>query len=177
MRFLNTVAGSALALGLLTQSILPGWSDVIHFRDGQTFRGSLGRITGDIIEFKRQDAFPLFGNMETIERLRLTDRRDMVETRNQQKYFGEIIYVDKFKLELRTASGNMGITRLNIRNIVLGSPLEGPNSTFSSITPSDQKGMVPVSYQPKPGSTADTADRPSPESGADDSHDHLPMNP
>lgn len=108
-------------ISLLTPA---SWGDVLHFRDGQVLRGSVERVTGDLVEFRRQGKFSFFRNHEVIQRLRLSNRHDVVETRDKKKYFGEVVYVDSFNLELRTAEGGINIARLNIRDVVLGAPVE-----------------------------------------------------
>jgi hypothetical protein len=135
MRALKPTLFFSLMLGLLlgsipAQTLLPAWADVVHFSDGQVVRGKLNRVTGDLIDFKRRGEFFLLSNQEIIQRIRLTNRHDIVELRNSQKYFGEIVYVDKFKIELKTATGNLKINRLKVTNIILGSPSNTPTPDF-----------------------------------------------
>src|ERR1700744_4968817 len=112
-------------ISLLLSSLVPfnqAQADVIHLATGQTVRGKVGRVTGDIIGFQRDTGhFSFFTPEESIQRLRLTNRHDVVETRNQETVYGEILYVDRFRVELRTSSGTASIPRINIKNIVLGS--------------------------------------------------------
>ncbi len=160
MRILKT---SALSL-LLTLGIGFGSAssaDLVHFANGNNVRGKLERMTGDIIEFRRSKHF--FGSMDFFKRIQLTDRHDVVETHNGQKYFGEIIYMDDLTLEIQTASGNVSLSRLALTNVVLGSPLYTPNTP-----PMSQVSVQPQVAAPEPPNM-NNAEQPATISPTDDS--------
>ncbi|MGG2352430.1 hypothetical protein ACE4Z7_24855, partial [Salmonella enterica] len=85
-----------LTLALLCGLPARGFADLLHYHNGATAQGKVFRITGDIIEFKTRG----FGGKEYIKRLTLNNRNDIIETWGNKKYFGELIYIDKFKVEL-----------------------------------------------------------------------------
>jgi hypothetical protein len=129
------------ALGLFAALIIPAtaFADVLHFYDGQLLRGDVKRVTGDIIEFKQQG---MFGSRENIARLRLSNRHDIVETLTGTRHYGEIFYVDKFKIELKAASGMVHINRLKVKNIVMGTPMQQPElPNTPSAFPTQPLGM------------------------------------
>jgi hypothetical protein len=143
--------GQSVGLALMTALSMGFWAaslaDMVHFANGNNVRGKLDRMTGDIIEFRRSTKH-LFGNLDYCKRIQLTDRHDVVETRSGQKFFGEIIYVDGFMLEIQTASGAVRINRLTISNVVLGSPLQPPKGpAMNQVSP--QQGALP----PEPPTT------------------------
>jgi hypothetical protein len=123
-------------------SILPMscLADVLNFHNGKVVHGKLERLTGDIIEFK--EAGP-FGNRMHVARLKLTNRHDIVAVHGFKRYFGEILYLDRFKLELKTATGLVSLNRLKLSNIILGSPAEQPVSN------TDIMHMAPGANNPK----------------------------
>lgn len=116
-------------------------ADVVHFANGNSVRGKLDRVTGDIIEFRRSKHF--YGNLDYFKRIQVTDRHDVVETHDGQKYFGEIIYLDDFLLEIQTASGAVRINRMNLTSVVLGSPVQTPNVPAMNQLPTQQAGLPP----------------------------------
>src|SRR5690349_1479498 len=111
-------AGVKWVVSLLAALMIPGiaFADVVHFYNGKLLRGKLKRVTGDIIEFRQGD---LFGSTENIPRLKMSSRYDMVETLTGHKYYGEIFYMDKFKIDLKASSGLLQINRFRVKNIVL----------------------------------------------------------
>ncbi len=117
----------ALALVLLTASVPQSWADVMHFMNGKLVQGRLDRVTGDLIEFRENSNF---GSKMNIHRIQLTNRHDVVEVSRKKRYFGEIVYLDKFKLDLKTATGLVQLNRLRIRNVVIGSPADQPVSSL-----------------------------------------------
>lgn len=123
-----------LGIALLSMTALPlvSSADVIHLHEGKTVRCTIKRITGDIIEFNQGR----FATQESIQRIRLTNRHDIVETRDNKKFFGEVVYIDKFKIELSTPTGRKRINRLLVRNLVLGTPAELPVSHNAKPAPS-----------------------------------------
>ncbi|WP_373532614.1 hypothetical protein [Vampirovibrio sp.] len=112
-------------LALLAILPTPCWADLMHFENGKVVRGKLDRLTGDIIEFKEAG---LFGSKLHIARIQLSNRHDVVETLGNKRYFGEIVYLDRFKLELKTTTGMVNLNRLKLTNIVMGAPAEQPVS-------------------------------------------------
>lgn len=99
------------------------WADTAHLISGKVVTGKLDNVTGDVIEFRENNSF---GNKMGFYRIQLTNRHDIVETRGKRRYFGEVIYQDKFKLELKTANGNVRLNRLKITNVILGTPVTQP---------------------------------------------------
>lgn len=160
MRQLKGISRSGLMLVGLTLGVL--WSgvasaDTLHFLNGKIVRGKLDRVTGDIIEFREKSGY---GSKINIHRIELTNRRDVVETRGDKRYFGEIVYFDRFKLDIRTSTGLIKLNRLMITNVVVGTPAERPVSntdvmplapTAASTLKSD-KPMVhfPAGYESLP---------------------------
>jgi hypothetical protein len=136
---LRLILGLGLALcgGLCSAS----FADVVHFANGNTVQGKLDRLTGDIIEFRRSRHF--FGNLDYFKRIQLTDRHDVVETRDGQKYFGEIIYLDGFILEIQTAVGSVRLRRMDLAAVVLGSPAQTPNVPMMNQVPTGQSVTAP----------------------------------
>ncbi len=116
-----------LALLLLTSCIPQSWADVMHFMNGKLVQGKLDRVTGDIIEFREKSNF---GSKMNVHRIQLTNRHDVVETSRKKRYFGEIVYLDKFKLDLKTSTGLVKLNRLRIKNVVIGSPGDQPVSNL-----------------------------------------------
>src|SRR5689334_22531625 len=80
-------------LGLLLTANSLSLADIIHFYNGKSTRGKVFNVTGDIIEFR-----PSFSRLQTFQRLTLANRYDIVEMRNFQKFFGEVIYADGFSI-------------------------------------------------------------------------------
>jgi hypothetical protein len=138
-----------LALALLTVCAPQSWADVMHFMNGKLVQGKLDRVTGDIIEFREKSSL---GNKMNVHRIQLTNRHDVVETSRKKRYFGEIVYVDKFKLDLKTASGLVKLNRLKIRNVVIGSPADQPVSNLEVMplapqnNPPEMSGTPAASY-------------------------------
>jgi hypothetical protein len=117
---LGTLLGPALYNGAC--------ADIIHMYNGKVIHTKIKRVTGEIIEYTGA----LTGRSD-VKRIELTSRRDVVETRNGRKYFGEIIYIDKFKVEMQTPTGRTKINRLLVINIVLGTPkIEAPEDYVES---------------------------------------------
>lgn len=153
MSILKSPWGRGIGFGLSLAVCMGFWAtsfaDIVHFANGNSVRGKLDRLTGDIIEFRHSKH--LFGNLDYFKRIQLTDRHDVVETHDGQKYFGEIIYLDDFILEIQTGSGSVRINRLRLTNLVLGSPLQSPNVPPMSQIPAHPGGMPPeppTSYNP-----------------------------
>ena len=142
-RIWKSILGIGLGAGLLAGICVPASADVLHFYNGKTLQGKVSRVTGDIIEFK-----PDWFNSQFIERITLTNRRDIVETRTGKKYFGEIIYIDKFQVELQTAAGRTKLNRLLVKSIVVGSPLQAPMNDLVENMPSAAKTNTTVRVQP-----------------------------
>jgi hypothetical protein len=112
-------------------------------------------VTGDLIDFK-----PRFFRIQSFQRLHLMNRRDVVEMRNMEKIFGEIMYADGFHVEIITASGRTKLNRFLIKNIVLGTPEQPPvdipskPSLGTSSTPKQgdnwNTGATPARIAPQP---------------------------
>lgn len=158
MRFWNSsrwLASRLLSCALVSATILnaaAAFADVAHFYNGKTLRGKLGSVSGDIIEFKRG----LF-RTQVFTRLMLTNRRDVVEMKDFQKFFGEIIYADGGHVEIMTKDGHTRLNRFLIKNIVLATPgqlpVDIPTSTFSGSLPENKPVVV------MPGSMTETSQR------------------
>lgn len=175
MRFSPRSLVVAGFLGALAITLTHGASnicraDVLHFHSGKVMQGKLSRVTGDLIEFAEGGGF---GNLQVVRRLTLSNRRDVVETRKNERYFGEIIYVDKFKVDMQTPTGMVKINRLLVKNVVMGTPMEQPGSPDLKRIPvnptapggmNENSGMAPtdnhavVSYPPVSSATEDDAD-------------------
>jgi hypothetical protein len=125
-RIFKTALGTALCLGILAGSPSPAPADVLHFHNGKVLRGKIHRVTGDIIEFRES-----YFNKKNIERLTLTNRRDVVEMIDDRKFFGEILYMDALKVEIITSTGITTLNRLLVKNIVAGSPIQQPMTDFA----------------------------------------------
>ncbi len=135
-----------LLLSLMTGVPNLAHADLAYLQNGEVLTGKVGRMTGEIIGFERARTgkYRLFHSTENVLRLRLTSRNDVVETRKHDSYYGEIFYIDKFFVEMHTKTGTLHIPRINIRNIVLGSPAEVPASGFSSLPSQQRNGnLVP----------------------------------
>ena len=131
----------ALSLAvLMSHGGLAAWADVLHFYQGAHQRGKIYRVTGELIEFKPEDAR---GDVSVIRRIRLSDRRDVVEMRDGQKHFGEILYADRFKIDLQTAQGNRKLSRWRVKNLVMGSPSQNPLSGFPYAPEPSERLMMP----------------------------------
>ncbi|HEY9686097.1 MAG TPA: hypothetical protein V6C52_03885 [Coleofasciculaceae cyanobacterium] len=125
-RFFKATLGTTLCLGFLAGNLLLAQADVLHFHNGKVLRGKIHRVTGDIIEFK-----PGRFSKQNIQRLTLTNRRDVVELNDDRKYFGEILYMDALKVEIITSTGISTLNRLLVKNIVVGSPIQQPMTDFA----------------------------------------------
>jgi hypothetical protein len=117
--------GLTLVVGLLASQwvALSGFADVLHMQNGKVLRGKLERVTGDILEFHSDG---LFGSTQDVPRIHLSNRHDMVETYGHHTVYGEIVYMDKFQVDIQTAGGVMRINRWKIKDIVLGTPMQQP---------------------------------------------------
>lgn len=160
MRQFKSFFQSALILGILLSATTPALADTMHFLNGKIVRGKLDRVTGDIIEFRESTNY---GNKVSIHRIELTNRHDIVEVRGDKRYFGEIVYFDRFKLDIRTTTGLIKLNRMKITNVVVGTPAEQPVShrdvmpmapTATGNMPTT-KPMVhfPAGNEPLPGTT------------------------
>jgi hypothetical protein len=118
---------ASLIVSVLAILPVPCLADVMNFQNGKIVQGKLERLTGDIIEFK--ETRPFGGNMH-VNRIQLTNRHDIVAVHGLKRYFGEIIYLDRFKLELKTATGLVNLSRLSLTDIIMGSPAEEPVSNM-----------------------------------------------
>lgn len=154
MRFSRaTVAlGIRLSLGVILLTAFTGNSlaDVLHFHSGKILRGKVSRVTGEIIEFTEGDSF---GSKQNVKRLTLSNRCDIVETRKGEKYFGEIVYIDKFKIDMQTGTGMVKINRLRVSNVIMGTPMEQPTESTLNRIPLQSTGTPPAAGNyPLPGS-------------------------
>lgn len=155
-------ASFSLALLILASAVSPCLADVLHFHSGKIMRGKVNRVTGDIIEFTEGD---VFGNKEHVKRLLLSNRRDMVQTRDKEKLYGEIIYVDKFKIDLQTATGLKKINRLRVTNVVMGTPMEQPGESAWNRSPIQP--IMPEAMSPAPTTNPYSAPGMYPPAGSD----------
>ncbi len=132
-----------LGLAAITLFLIPvcGFADMIHYVNGKIVKGKLDRVTGDIIEFRETNRF---GSAIQVHRIELTNRHDVVMTK-KCNYFGEIVYLDRFKLDLRTATGLVNLNRLKIKNVVLGSPNDQPvsNTQVMQLAPESAVSNAP----------------------------------
>ena len=138
---------SLLSLMLLGAS-QPGWADILHFHNGKVLRGDVHRVTGDLIHFKGG-----FGENTSIPRLHLTNRQDVLEMRfGGKKLFGEVVYIDKFQIELKTPTGIRTVNRMLVKNLVFGTPQmnlqedHGVESANQQMNEQDRH-IQPVSHQ------------------------------
>jgi hypothetical protein len=115
-----------VALGLLATLAIPVnmFADVIHFYNGSLMRGKLEHVDGDILEFHSGG---VFGSSQNVSRLHLSNRHDLVETLGHHTYYGEIVYMDTFQVDLKTTAGILKINRWKVRNIVAGTPMQQPS--------------------------------------------------
>ena len=116
-------------------------ADIVHFANGNKVRGKLDRVTGDIIEFRRSNHF--FGDLDYCKRIQLTDRHDVVETTDGKRYFGEIIYLDGFILEIQTTTGAVRLKRMELSSVVMGSPSQSPNVPKMKTVSPQEAGLPP----------------------------------
>lgn len=158
MRFTKSIVATSL-LGAFALTLIQGLcaislADVLHFHNGKLMRGKVGRVTGDLIEFTEGNSF---GSQEIIRRLHLSNRHDIVETRRNERFFGEIVYIDKFKVDIQTAAGMVKVNRLLVKNVVMGTPMEQPGTPGLNRIPvnpvmpgsmSENSSMTPRSNQP-----------------------------
>lgn len=165
-RTFKTAFGLGLCLSLLTGSLIAADADVIHMHNGKVVRGKIHRVTGDIIEFK-----PDLWNKQNIQRLTMTNRRDVIELIDNSKYFGEILYIDAFRVEVITAIGKVKLNRFLVKNIVLGSPDQNQMNDFAETVmqqtgtqakpiPAEEPGFHNVSYPGATGTSARSSDKP-----------------
>lgn len=152
---LTTGLKAGLIALVLMSLTLPGFADVMHFENGKVVQGKLYRVTGDIIEFRENNGF---GNKMQIHRIELTNRRDIVETWGEKRFFGEIVYLDKFKLDLKTQTGMVKLNRLKITNVVVGTPAEQPVSRTDVMPLAPQADQGNMRNEPLPGHSSDTED-------------------
>lgn len=130
-------------LTLLTGSGLEARADQICFYDGATLQGKLSRVTGEIIEFREGG---LLGRKHFLNRLQLNGRQDTIDMADGHQYVGEIVYMDMFKIDIRTEIGLVKLTRLRISNIRVGVP---PSRPVAAPAPENSSGPVyPVSDNP-----------------------------
>lgn len=122
----KTTQGLIVSLGIMAMLTIPArvFADVLHFHDGTILRGKLEDAAGDILDFHSGG---VFGSTQTIPRLHISNRNDLVETIGHHTYYGEIVYVDSFQVDLKTTSGILKINRWKIRDIVIGTPMQQPS--------------------------------------------------
>jgi hypothetical protein len=151
---------ASLIVSVLALLPVPCLADILHFQNGKIVQGKLERLTGDIIDFK--EAGPISGDMR-IHRIQLTNRHDIVTVHGLKRYFGEILYLDRFKLELKTATGLISLNRLKLTNIIMGSPAEEP------VTSTDIMHLAPSPKTSSSGSRIElqTGDEPLPRTDYD----------
>lgn len=104
-------------LGGLSGGLTAQAKDTLHFYNGHVLRGDVEHVVGDLIKF--QDAL---GKTAYIKRLQLTNRQDVIQTWANQKYLGEVIYMDDSKTEIRTPTGTHTVWNIWVKNMVMGSP-------------------------------------------------------
>ncbi len=121
---LQAAAAGLMGLAILAASLPLSWGDVIHFYNGRVVRTKIYRVTGELIEFKG------LGTKGDVQRINLTNRRDVVEVSGNRKYFGEILYMDRFRVEMQTAAGRRRINRWMVKNIVMGTPAQQPVNDY-----------------------------------------------
>lgn len=149
--------GSLLLAGLLSQ-MGSTWADVLHLQNGKVIRGKVERLVGELIEYQSNGLGinPAGGNQGTITRMELSNRHDVVEIRNRQKLFGQIIYIDPYKIEIQTGKGLLQVKRRRVSNIVLGTPnqqpvndlLENTSQQFTQLNPKKPAATMPADFNP-----------------------------
>lgn len=135
-------ASALLCLALLAGSVPASLADVLHFHNGKVVRSKLHRVTGELVEFKG------LGEKGTVSRLNLTNRRDVVELLGGEKLFGEILHVDKFRLEIMTPAGRRLLHRWKVKNVVMGTPAQQPvNDYVEAMQQQFERHQQPVAPQ------------------------------
>lgn len=91
--------------------------DRINLYNGQKINAKVTSVIGDIIEYRTG-----YGKRGHLSRLQLVNRMDVVKTGAGELYSGEVIYMDSSTIDIRTPQGLRQLTRLWVKDIVLGQP-------------------------------------------------------
>jgi hypothetical protein len=99
---------------------MPGaQADTFHMYDGKVIQGNVIDCTGDIIRYRQGRLI-----QGTLKRLELRSKWDVVTLKDGQVFEGEIVYIDDFKIELRSSNmGKYSIWRIKVKDIVFGKDL------------------------------------------------------
>jgi hypothetical protein len=109
-----------LALGLVVgMCLMPGLAlakyDIVHLYNGSVVKGKVISSPGELIRMRIG-----LGGEDTIRRVEMQSRKDVVITTDRKMYRGEVNYVDPFKLEIITDAGRVTLWRLLINKIIMG---------------------------------------------------------
>ncbi len=133
----------------------PGWCDRINLYNGHVIHAKINEIVGDLIVYNAS-----VGDSGSVNRLEITNRQDVVRLFNGIKYLGEIIYLDNLKVEIRTPTGRKKVWRLWVKELVLGTPLNQPETDYiesprqrrdgpkALVLPTGSGGLGPVLRMP-----------------------------
>ncbi|MFH0702206.1 MAG: hypothetical protein V2B14_01535 [bacterium] len=91
-------------------------ADTIVLNNGVTVNGKIEYILAGFIGIKTKD-----GNKKIFRQVSKGKARDIVKIGfiKKKKVSGEIFYLDSYTLEITTASGNLEINRMWVRDITL----------------------------------------------------------
>ncbi|MBY0404112.1 MAG: hypothetical protein K2X66_09450 [Cyanobacteria bacterium] len=94
-------------------------TDVVNLHNGQVVRGRLLSSPGELIWIRNE-----LGQETVIRRLEVNTRQDMIVTVDNKIHYGEIEFIDAYKVFLRSPLGKQRIWRLKIKSMMLGAPNE-----------------------------------------------------
>lgn len=98
-------------------------ADSVMLPDGSVVKGKIVSVLGGMIEIKTDQ-----GRKLITRNLKEGEARDIVEVGFllRKRIMGEIFYLSGLDVEMSTASGNLSINRINVREIILSQqiPLE-----------------------------------------------------
>lgn len=117
--------------------------DIIHLANGQVVKGKIISSPGEIIRIRTG-----IGAEDSITRMQINGRNDIVITTDRKLYRGEINYIDPFKLEIITSHGRFQMWRMLVNKIILGVPQQQVdlNTKAVSNTPTPGDSTKPATY-------------------------------
>lgn len=124
-KFFSTVFVFTLLASGLFSSLTAEAKDHLNFYNGRTMDTRITAVIGDLIEYKNGN-----GKTGTVNRLQLTNRQDIVKTGANQIYTGEILYMDRHNIDIRTPMGIQQVARRWVKEIVLGLPKNEYKTSF-----------------------------------------------
>jgi hypothetical protein len=92
-------------------------TDVVNLHNGQAVRGRLLSSPGELIWIRNE-----LGQETVIRRLEVNTRQDMIVTLDNKIHYGEIEYIDAYKVFLLSPQGKQRIWRLKIKSMMIGAP-------------------------------------------------------